>query len=96
MAVLYVYESPEADLNMYDRVNASIDRPPEGSIFHVACERDGGGLFVVEAWESEEAQERFSRTVEEKIASAGGPARPQPRKYRVHNMRFGESADIAG
>lgn len=96
MPVLYVFESPQAKLEMYDRVNASIDRPPEGSIFHVACEREGGGLFVVEAWESEEAQERWNRTVQEKIASAGGPARPQPRKYRVHNMRLENQADVRG
>lgn len=96
MPFLYVYESPEATLEMYDRVNAAIEQPPEGSIFHVACERDGGGLFVVEAWQDEESQERWSRTLQEKISSAGGPRRPEPRKYRVHNMRFKDEADVAG
>lgn len=96
MPVLYVYDSPWGDVNIYDRVNASIDEPPEGCIFHVACERDDGGLFVVEGWENEAAQERWSSTVDEKIKQAGGPGRPEPKKYRVHNMRFANEADVRG
>jgi hypothetical protein len=88
MATLYVWESPQATLDMYDRVNASIERPPEGSLCHFACERDGGGLLVIEVWENEEAQDRWNNVVQEKIKAAGGPGRPEPRKYRVHNMRL--------
>lgn len=88
MAVLYIYESAEASLDVYDRVNSQIREVPEGALCHIACKRDGGGLFVVEVWESEEQQERWNTALEEKIQGAGGPGRPTPRKLEIHNMRF--------
>lgn len=97
MAVLYIYESPQARLDVYDRVRAEVDAEgiPEGAICHVACKRDGGGLFVVEVWESEEAHDEFNEEVQERIRKAGGPARPEPRKMPVHNMVFAdETADV--
>lgn len=87
MAVMYIYESEQADLSVYDRVNSEVREVPEGVLCHIACESDGG-LVVVEVWESEEQQERWSAIVDEKIKAAGGPGRPTPRKLKVHNMRF--------
>ncbi|HET7815095.1 MAG TPA: hypothetical protein VFL13_12060 [Candidatus Baltobacteraceae bacterium] len=91
MAILYVYESDRADLDVYDRINSQITQVPDGAICHVACERDGGGLFVVEVWESEEKQDRWNAFIQEKIVANGGPPRPEPRKLPVHNMRFGNT-----
>jgi uncharacterized protein (DUF1786 family) len=88
MAVLYIYESDQADLGLYDRLNSQIQEVPEGALCHVACKRDGGGLFVVEVWESEEQQDRWNAFIQQKIQDAGGPGRPTPRKMEVHNMRF--------
>lgn len=95
MAVLYIYESPEASLDLYDRVNSQIREIPEGALCHIACKRDGGGLFVVEAWESEEQQDRWNASLQQKIQAVGGPGRPTPRKLEIHNMRFA-SAEGAG
>lgn len=90
MAVLYIFENEQATLDLYDRVSSQIRETPEGALCHIACERDGGGLIVVEVWESEEQQDRWNAVIQEKIKAAGGPGRPTPRKYKVHNMRFGD------
>jgi heme-degrading monooxygenase HmoA len=88
MAVLYVYESPEAKLDIYDRLSAQVRSQgmPAGGLQHTACLREGGGLFVVEVWESEEAHDKWDKEISERIRSAGGPPRPTPRKLPVHNM----------
>ena len=92
MAVLYIFESPQARLDVYDRVRAEVDAEgiPEGAICHVACKRDGGGLFVMEVWESEEAHDEFNEEVQERIRKAGGAPRPEPKKMPVYNMVFSE------
>jgi heme-degrading monooxygenase HmoA len=92
MAVLYIYESPDATLDVYDRVSEQIRTQgvPPGALSHVACPRDGGGLVVVEVWETEEAHDRFAAALEQRIAEAGGPQRPRPRKLPVHHMMTAE------
>jgi hypothetical protein len=92
MAVLYIYESPDARVDLYDRVRTQIeaDGDPEGLIAHVACKRDGGGLLVTEVWETEAAHDRFNAELQEMIRAAGGPPRPTPRKLPVHNMILAE------
>ena len=93
MAVLYIYESPNAPVDVYDRVSAQLREQgmPPGCLHHTACTLDGDrGLCVVEVWESEEAQDKWDKVVQEKIATAGGPARPKPRKLHVHNMMSGD------
>ena len=94
MAVLYIYEIPDASIAVYDRVRAQVDEEgnPEGAISHVACKREGGGLLVVEVWESEELHDEFNTEVRERIKQAGGPAnaRSEARKLPVYNMVFGE------
>jgi hypothetical protein len=97
MAVLYIYESPEAKIDVYDRVRAEVDAEgiPDGAIAHVACKRDGGGLLVAEVWDSEEAHDEFEDELQNRIKRAGGPGRPTPRKLQVYNMVFSEeTADI--
>jgi hypothetical protein len=93
MAVLYVYESPNAPIDMYDRVRAEIDAEgtPDGAICHVACKRDGGGLYVIEVWENEQAHDAFSDALQDRIRKIGGPPRPEPlKKLPVYNMVIAE------
>lgn len=94
MAVLYMYESPNASIDVYDRLRAEIDEEgiPEGGICHVACKREGGGLVVVEVWESEKAHDEFDIELRDRIKRAGGPPRPEPRKLNVYNMMLAEEA----
>jgi hypothetical protein len=91
MATLYVFESEQAPLDVYDRINSQIQQPPEGLLCHIASVKDGGGLIVFEVWQSEEQQDRWDAQIQQRISAAGGPPRPAPRKYRVHNMRFGDT-----
>lgn len=88
MAVLYIVEAPQANTELYDRVRARLkdEGVPAGAVLHVAAERDGGGLLVVEVWESEAARDRWSPKVDKAIQDLGGPKRPEPRKFKVHNM----------
>jgi hypothetical protein len=94
MAVLYIYESPDARVDIYDRLRAEIDEEgvPDGGIAHVACKREGGGLLVVEVWESEEAHDEFDVELRDRIKKAGGPPRVEPRKLPVYNMVVAEEA----
>lgn len=99
MAVLYIYEIPDASIDVYDRVRAQVDEEgiPDGSISHVACKRDDGGLVVVEVWESQALHDEFNAELRERIKKAGGPAsaRTQPRILPVYNMVLAEeTADI--
>lgn len=89
MALLYVVENPQATLELYDKVRARLkdEGMAHGSVLHVAAKREGGGLLVMEVWESEAARNQWSEKVDKIIAELGGPKRPQPQKYEVHNIR---------
>lgn len=88
MPVLYILENPQATTKVYDEVRARLknEGPPTGGIFHVAAKTEGGGLLVVEVWESEAAREQWAQKVDKAIQELGGPKRPQPKKYEVHNI----------
>ena len=88
MAVLYITENPQASTELYDKVRDRLkDEPmPSGSVFHVAAKREGGGLMVIEVWDSEAARNQWSPTVDKAIAELGGPKRNEPKKYEVHNI----------
>ena len=97
MAVLYITENPQASTEIYDKVRDRLkDEPiPSGALFHVAAKREGGGLLVVELWESEAARNQWSPKVEKAIADVGGPKRPEPRKLEVHNIIIQEAMSRA-
>ena len=89
MAIVAVFENPNATTEGYDRVGQMMNlrEAPPGAIFHAACKRPGGGLFVVECWESEQALREFAKRLEPMIEQAGAPKRPEPKIYEVHRIR---------
>lgn len=93
MAVLYIVDNPSASTELYDKVRARLkdEGQPSGALYHIAAKREGGGLIVVEVWESEEARERWSPKVDKAISELGGPARPKPQKYQIHNILSAET-----
>lgn len=93
MAVLYIVESPQATTELYDKVRARLkdEMPQPGALFHVAARGEGGGLVVVEVWESEAARDAFAPKLDRTIQELGGPRRPEPRKLQVHNIAGAES-----
>lgn len=88
MAIMYIREGSQGSTELYDRVRERLkdEQPPEGFIFHVAATPEGGGLCVVEIWESEEALKGWIQKVDAAIEQVGAPPRPQARKYAVHNI----------
>ena len=74
----------------YDRLNGEIGQDPEGLILHTAAEK-GGGIQVIDVWESEDAYRRFEQqTLGPAFGSAGldtsgGP--PPTEGYEIYNMR---------
>ncbi len=97
MAVLYVTETPEGRTEIYDKVRARLfkgEGTPPGLVYHVASERDGGGLLVAEVWESEQDRDRWAKKVDEVLEELGAPKRPQPRKHKVHNIMSPETASV--
>ena len=75
----------------YDRLNGEIQEDPEGLILHTAAEH-GGGMRIIDVWESEEAYRRFE---EETLTPAMGRAGLEPPteepppldSYELHNLR---------
>jgi heme-degrading monooxygenase HmoA len=74
----------------YDRLNGEIHDDPEGLILHTASEK-GGGMRIVDVWESEDAYRRFEQeTLFPALGrigadTSGGP--PPLDAFEVHNMR---------
>jgi heme-degrading monooxygenase HmoA len=93
VAVLYIVENPGVTTEFYDKVRDRLKDQgvPRGGVFHVAAKREGGGIVVVEVWESEAAREQWSQQVDKAIAELGGQKRPPPKKYLVHNLISAET-----
>ena len=75
----------------YDRLNGEIAEDPEGLILHTAAEH-GGGMRIIDVWESEDAYRRFEQeTLMPAMGRAGleAPAGEPPPldTFEVHNLR---------
>jgi hypothetical protein len=74
----------------YDRLNGEIGQDPEGLILHTASEK-GGGMRVIDVWESEDAYRRFeSETLFPAMGRAGldtPDSPPELDAFEVHNTR---------
>lgn len=69
MAVLLHMEMAETTIEDYDALNEKMGNTdtPEGLIVHTVTPMDGGGIRVMDVWESQEQLERFE---EERIMPA--------------------------
>ena len=89
MAWGFISELP-ISREQYDRLSAEIGEDPQGLILHTASEK-GGGMRVIDFWESKEAFERFERDTlmpaagRAGIEMQGGP--PARDEFDVHDMR---------
>ena len=103
MAISMVQETPEATVEMYDAVAARLgmeEDPPRGMIVHSAAAMEGGGLRIVDIWESREdldrfRQERLIPTIEATMREAGrempgGP--PEMTISEIHHLVMARSA----
>ena len=83
MAVCYIIEPPNVNVEMYERVRAEVRmdaNPPSGLIVHCAGAAGDGTWRVVEVWESTDAQQAF---LQERLAPALQKAGVTPPKITV-------------
>jgi hypothetical protein len=77
----------------YDRLDRTVGPNPEGLIVHIAA-KSGGGMKIIDVWESKEAFERFERAVimpaaeQAGMAPPGGSGGPPREELEVHNLRM--------
>jgi hypothetical protein len=91
MAVLMILELDGATTDDYDKINEAMgidqDNLPDGLVSHaVGPTEDGGGLLIVDVWETEEQLEHFVQNrVGPAMAKAGVESQAEPRVHPVHN-----------
>lgn len=64
MAVVFTQDMPGGTREMIEAVTKEMDvahDPPAGLIVHTACELPGGGVRIVDVWESREDHEAFGQ-----------------------------------
>ncbi len=88
MAITAVFKVPTMTSEQYDKVIKELEvkgvGAPDGRLHHVAS-LDGGGLLVVDIWESEEKLDKFSQVLIPTLEGVGvTPAEPEIRP--VHNI----------
>ncbi|HKG36327.1 MAG TPA: hypothetical protein VKA89_07830 [Solirubrobacterales bacterium] len=78
MTVVLIAEIPNGSYEQYLEVNRKAevdDNPPDGLIIHTAGRMEnGGGLRIVDVWDSREAYDRFD---EERLGPALREAMPE-------------------
>src|SRR3982751_3608697 len=98
MALLMIMESPGATTDQYEKVNEIMgirgdEDAPDGLIQHIAATSDDG-VVIADAWESQEALDRF---FEERLGSAlqqaGLGSDSPPRVMPVHNRISGKGTE---
>jgi hypothetical protein len=89
MAIAVLMEFPGATVEQYDAVVAETNpggKPGPGGIFHVAGPSEGGGIRIVDVWESREAMEKFAGEQIMPILQEHGVAAPKMTVWPVHGM----------
>jgi hypothetical protein len=88
MAVAVLMNFQGGSKDAYDRVLEKMGltegRTPEGAIFHVAGEIDGG-FRVVDVWDSAEQFQRFAEEQIAPLTREEGFPQPEVSMWEVHN-----------
>lgn len=96
MQLMVVFDVDGMTAGQYDAVIAALEAAgestPRGRISHAAAPRPGGWV-VVDAYESEEAFERFGQHLLPVLASLGISA--EPRVHPAHSIVIGARAVAA-
>jgi hypothetical protein len=64
MAIVYTSDMPGASREMIEAVTNEMDvasNPPAGMLIHTASELPGGGVRIVDVWDSRESHATFAR-----------------------------------
>ncbi|MHB8648116.1 MAG: hypothetical protein ACYDAR_20230 [Thermomicrobiales bacterium] len=89
MAIAVLMEFPAGTLAQYDAVIEEMKLggklAPHG-IFHIAGPMEGGGIRIVDVWDSQEAFDDFARNKIGPITQKHGIAAPNLTIWPAHNM----------
>ncbi len=88
MAIAVLMEFPTGTVEQYDAVIEEMNlggKPGPGGIFHVAGPMEGGGMRVVDVWESQEAMEKFASEQIMPITQKHGISPPKITVWPVRN-----------
>jgi len=89
MAIMMILELDDATTDDYDAVNEAMgideNNLPQGLISHAAGPMDGGGLLLVDVWESEDDLNRFFSEQAGPALEQVGVSAKQPDIHQVHN-----------
>jgi hypothetical protein len=101
MAMTFVLDIPDGTVDQLDeaskRLSLGSNNVPEGQIAHVEIVLDGGGVRIIDVWDSEEA---FGRFMQEKIgpliADGVMPNIEPPPIHQVHRVFVAPIGAAAG
>lgn len=89
MSILIRYSPTSLTAQKYDeasqRVQETLDWPPEGLDIHV-CFGSEGNLLVSEIWDSREHYEAFGERLMPVLTEAGVEFSNEPEVFEVHNI----------
>lgn len=90
MPVAFMLDFPDGSLAQYDDVVAKMHldgQLPPGALFHVAGDRLGGGIRVLDVWESDAAFQAFSDAQIRPLSAEAGLMPPEILRFEVENVR---------
>jgi hypothetical protein len=96
MPVMYVLDFAEGTLDGYERVIERMQlngRLPEGALFHAAGAH-GGGVRVIDVWETSDGFQRFAQEQIAPHSAAEGFSPPDMKRYEVTQLRRGSDQDV--
>ena len=91
MAILMQMQAPEWTKEQYEQLAQAVapgGKAPAGCLFHVSAPLQGGGVQVIDVWESQEAMQRFTEQQVMPAAQRLGMAQPAqaPQVTEIHNF----------
>jgi hypothetical protein len=88
MAVAVMLEFPVGTVEQYDAVIDEMQlggKPAPHGIFHVAGPMEGGGMRIMDVWDSQKAFEDFAQNKIGPITQKHGIGAPKVTVWPVHN-----------
>lgn len=89
MKMAFLFEGSGVTPEQYDQILEKLNlggKAAPGGIFHVAGPMKGGGMRVVDVWESAEIADKFYKERLTPIMQELGLAQPKITPFPVHNI----------
>ena len=99
MPIVLHLEMPEVSIDNYDAVSDRVgldDDPPQGLILHSSAEMEGGGVRIVDVWESKEDLDRFEQERVMPAIREGELGGPPGRREIIETHHLRRSGRLSG